>query len=266
MTDRNQPLAPLNPETVDTLGPWKTTKTSSVPPSGGVGSEITSAVIGTGEAVTGHPPGGQRGTVVEIAITTTGTLVTLVRTFTRSSDGHHHEGESRQHLHETPAQALAWLIDDGRGKLGPAAKTAWMQACARFAPMKGMDRDRADESEQEYLLGELENLSSEWFVLNGADWSAHSIMRFPSGVEGRSNGHFSIAFVWMGQPVPSGDDGELWLTVEAARRLAETPAPSRLRELRRAIERRYLADGSFYPWGSTGLLISETDLLGGHPK
>jgi len=70
-----------------------------------------------------------RGTTVTIRLTPGGSLVTTRLTFRPGSE------EQTGAAHATPAGALDWLLADGKGKLGPASKEAWKQACQNVPPM-----------------------------------------------------------------------------------------------------------------------------------
>lgn len=85
----------------------------------------------------------QRGVDVEIFVTEKGRLVTTRNAWTRAPDGGSSDSQTSQ-VCETPARAYQWLLDDGKGKLGPASKAAWVMACQTFAPMSGLEIERID--------------------------------------------------------------------------------------------------------------------------
>lgn len=90
--------------------------------------------IGTGEHGTGGTSGYSgdwtRGTDVTIYLTEAGSIITAVTQWSRW------DGEGSLHraaIHSTPADALAWLVRDCGGSLGPASKKAWENACEHKA-------------------------------------------------------------------------------------------------------------------------------------
>jgi hypothetical protein len=129
------PLGPLNPRDTDPLGAPVTRKFSVV---GQLDVERQVWLLGEGEMLIGGKDRAtaERWTTVEILLTKNLTILTY-----RESGGRN-QASGAFGAHMTPAAALKWLIEDGKGKLGPASKAAWVQACARFAPMRGMDVDR----------------------------------------------------------------------------------------------------------------------------
>lgn len=46
---------------------------------------------------------------------------------------------SRAAVHDDPAAAFRWLVEDGRGKLGAVSKAAWEQACRNWPSLDGED-------------------------------------------------------------------------------------------------------------------------------
>lgn len=134
--DPKLPLAPLDPKDTGSLGD---VQTWNHPRSQGLDLEIRGWIIGKGEAAAGR----NRRTIVEIALTTKGRLITTRRSESRDADGWElHEATGQ--FHETPERAYAWLLEDGHGKLGPASRAAWVAACRTFAPMNGMEVERVD--------------------------------------------------------------------------------------------------------------------------
>ncbi len=136
MPNPSKPLAPLSPESVDTLGK---PRTWTVERPGNLDIEVSAWKLGEGRIDVGGPES-RRTTTVEIWLTTKGRLLT-VRRASSDVDGVSTVEQASQ-FHETPASALAWLIADGKGKLGRASKVAWVQACRTFAPMSGMEIER----------------------------------------------------------------------------------------------------------------------------
>lgn len=140
MTDPLKPLAPLPPALTATLGPAE--PRTFIRPDG-LDIQIAGWRIGLGQI--GVPGKGssrsQRGVDVEIFVTEQGRLVTTRNAWTRAPDGGSHHSQTSQ-VHETPAAAYQWLLDDGKGKLGPASKAAWVQACQTLAPMSGLEVER----------------------------------------------------------------------------------------------------------------------------
>lgn len=92
--------------------------------------------IGSGVRQFVDDKGCDRGTEVIIYATSSGKIVTEVRQWTKRPI----ESESRSRrdaaAHERPEDALEWLKQDGKGSLGPASKTAWLEACETFEPLK----------------------------------------------------------------------------------------------------------------------------------
>jgi hypothetical protein len=76
-----------------------------------------------------------RGTWVRIFVTRAGSLVTSVHQWQRG------RGAPRERhvaaVHNTPGEALTWLVEDGKGRLGPASCEAWRMACEVHAALRG---------------------------------------------------------------------------------------------------------------------------------
>jgi len=70
-----------------------------------------------------------RGVRVEIGLTVNGNLIAWVKRYDKSNDA------CDATIGETPDDILAWLRKDSGGKLGPATKKAWAQAC-EYGPLK----------------------------------------------------------------------------------------------------------------------------------
>jgi hypothetical protein len=136
MADPLKPLAPLDPSQIAHLGdpaPW------TLPRQGDRDIQFSGWVIGKGEiAADGTDPAtATRGTTVEILLTKTGRLVTSRTSWTRTDDVC--TDSQRSQFHETADAAYRWLIKDGNGKLGPASKIAWTQACRALPALAGFD-------------------------------------------------------------------------------------------------------------------------------
>jgi len=70
-----------------------------------------------------------KGVRVEIALTAGGTLVGWVKRYSPEGD------KCDACVAELPEELLRWLRADSGGKLGPATKKAWAQAC-EYGPLK----------------------------------------------------------------------------------------------------------------------------------
>ncbi len=140
--DATKPLAPLDLDTrthlTATLGP---SKPHFVGISEGRDIHTAGWTIGLGQIGVGGNP--TRGTDVEILLTEGGRLITTRRSWTRGADGVDTVSQTGC-VHETPAAAYQWLVNDGKGKLGPASKTAWVQACRAVPLMAGLEFERVD--------------------------------------------------------------------------------------------------------------------------
>lgn len=75
---------------------------------------------------------------VAIYLTTGGRLVTWTAWQAPSKTGR--AGAS----HETAAGALAWLRQQNKGRLGPASKAAWTQACTAWPPLEAEATERVE--------------------------------------------------------------------------------------------------------------------------
>ncbi len=138
--DAKQPLAPLAPELIahlnSTLGQPKPVFMAII------GSRDIHAdcwEIGRGRIEAGDPKA-RRYTEVKIWLTPGGTLITTKTVGT--TDGPVHTDSSTGSPHATPAAAYQWLLDDGKGKLGPASKQAWVTACRAVPPMAEFEYER----------------------------------------------------------------------------------------------------------------------------
>ena len=143
--DPAKPLAPLSPETVKhltaRLGP---AEPCLVTRQGYLDIHVQAWLIGCGETRADTGTGEvQRGTTVEIRLTVGGNLVTTRCAWTRTADGSSEDSQTGQ-VHSTPHLAYEWLIKDGKGKLGPASKDAWVQACRNVPTMSGLEYERVE--------------------------------------------------------------------------------------------------------------------------
>jgi len=83
-----------------------------------------------------------RGTQVSIFVTRSGKIITAVHQWQRSE-----KLERQRHdagVHQTPEDALEWLIQDGNGKLGRASREAWEIACSVWSPLQGHEVEVID--------------------------------------------------------------------------------------------------------------------------
>lgn len=144
-----QEFAPLAPDLVShltrTLGPPRDHTFSR---DGGLDMQVVGAwTIGKGQF--GDDEDAEpttrtlRGTTVRVLLTTTGRFVTT-RTRWRNHVGGSSEESSTGGVYGSPAQVLDWLISDGEGKLGPASKAAWTEACRHVPPMNGLQYERVE--------------------------------------------------------------------------------------------------------------------------
>jgi hypothetical protein len=134
---------PLGPPSSDLAAKLGLPETWMVPRPGQLDAEVTAWKLGQGEIIVGDAAATHRGTTVEIWLTLRGNLMTVRRSWTKSADGSRSD-EQTSAVHETPEEALAWLVADGRNKLGAASKAAWVGACRSYSPMKGMDTQRIE--------------------------------------------------------------------------------------------------------------------------
>lgn len=87
-------------------------------------------------------PDSRVGTQVKIFVTTGANIITAVHQWQRTDETERHR--RRAAVHQTPEHALAWLIEDGNGKLGKASKEAWETACQTWPEFDGKDVERID--------------------------------------------------------------------------------------------------------------------------
>lgn len=82
-------------------------------------------------------PEAPRGTSISIFATRRGRFVTSVHQWQRDA-----KRERERHaaaVHDSAEDALAWLIQDGGGRLGQSSKEAWDMACRVWLPLQGHD-------------------------------------------------------------------------------------------------------------------------------
>ncbi len=133
-------IAPLDPQLAErlatTLGP---PKTHTIQRDGDRDLALNAWIIGRGEVRV--PPDAstvERGTTVEIFLTDNGRLLASRAAWTRRPGVA--EAVSRYtSMPETMPEALyRWLLKDGKGKLGPASKQAWTEACRNVPSMAAL--------------------------------------------------------------------------------------------------------------------------------
>jgi hypothetical protein len=146
--DPHRSLSPLDPAVAEHL-----TKTLGAPESfllaqdGGRDIRALGWVIGKGsiEAASNGPT--RRGTIVTIWLTEGGQLVTHRESWKKGEPykGRVFDGaEGTGRVNSSPATALQWLVDDGKGRLGPASKAAWVQACRSVPSMNTFEYEHVD--------------------------------------------------------------------------------------------------------------------------
>jgi hypothetical protein len=139
MVDLTKPLRPLDfvVQLTEKLGP---AEPHVVGVDGDRDISTKGWIVGRGQTIAqelGRTAELQRGTDVEILLTVGGTLITTRCSWTRGLDGE--EVSQTGKPHETPDLAYRWLVNDGKGKLGPASKQAWSEACRTVPPMSGLE-------------------------------------------------------------------------------------------------------------------------------
>ncbi len=81
--------------------------------------------------------GNDRGTHVQIFVTTSRKIVTAVHQWQRKKGRKRHKAQ----VHESPEAAMSFLMEDGGGKLGRASREAWIMACNVEPTLKGYDAE-----------------------------------------------------------------------------------------------------------------------------
>lgn len=94
-------------------------------------------LVGAGRVEAGDA---RRYTEVRIWLTPGGTLITNRTNGT--VDGNFTGTSSTGCAHSSPDSAYQWLLKDGKGKLGPVSKEAWVKACRNVPPMAGLEYER----------------------------------------------------------------------------------------------------------------------------
>lgn len=82
-------------------------------------------------------PDASRGTAIAVFVTRRDKIVTSVHQWQKDI-----KRERQRHAaaaHDTAEEALAWLIEDGRGHLGKASKEAWELACQVWPALQGYE-------------------------------------------------------------------------------------------------------------------------------
>jgi hypothetical protein len=80
---------------------------------------------------------------VQIFVTPGGAIVTACRRFEQPLDASAARAESvTAAAHRKIEDAIAWLKNDAGGKLGPAGKTAWVNACRSVPELAAQEYER----------------------------------------------------------------------------------------------------------------------------
>ena len=137
MADPAKPLGPLDPQIVahlnSNLGP---AQPFLLRIRGGLDIKVDAWVIGRADMINGN-----RGTTVEIRITPAGSLLTTHHSWSKDPESRRSDKVEGQ-AHATAADALQWLLANGKGELATTSKLAWMAACGTCPPMAGLDVQR----------------------------------------------------------------------------------------------------------------------------
>lgn len=138
-TDARSSLSPLDPHLANhlatTIGPPESVLITR---QGDRDIRVDAWTIGRGRTTAPMDASrAERGIDVDIRLTVTGHVVTTRRAWTSTPDGGSHDSQTGQ-VHSTPHLAYEWLLKDGKGKLGPASKQAWVQACKNVPPISGL--------------------------------------------------------------------------------------------------------------------------------
>jgi hypothetical protein len=140
MTVATKSIAPLDPHLAErlsaTLGP---PQPHTIEREGDRDLALTAWVIGRGEVrATPDASRVERGTTVEIFLTTNGRLLASRAAWTRRPGVAGTVSRCSSMPEAMPEALYRWLVLDGKGKLGPASKEAWTQACRNVPPMAGL--------------------------------------------------------------------------------------------------------------------------------
>ena len=143
--DPRKPLSPLDSQVINhltaALGP---PQSCLITRQGDRDIYINAWVVGFGRTtVPADSSKVEKGIDVTIRLTAGGALVTTRCAWTRTPDGESQESQTGQ-VHTAPDLAYQWLVKDGKGKLGPASKEAWIQACLTVPPMNGLEFERVE--------------------------------------------------------------------------------------------------------------------------
>jgi hypothetical protein len=133
-------IAPLDPQLAErlttTLGP---PKTHTIERDGDRDLALNAWVIGRGEVrATPDAAKVERGTTVEIFLTDNGRLLASRAAWTRRPGVAEAVSRYASMPEAMPEALYRWLLNDGKGKLGPASKEAWTQACRNVPPMAAL--------------------------------------------------------------------------------------------------------------------------------
>ncbi len=83
-----------------------------------------------------------RGTLVRVFVTRAAKIVTSVRQWQRGRGAPRERNTAA--VHETPELALAWLVEDGGGRLGSASCEAWRKACTAWPTFRDHGAEEID--------------------------------------------------------------------------------------------------------------------------
>jgi len=95
-------------------------------------------LVGFNDVDTNDP----RGTQVQIFVTQSGKIITAVYGWQRKAELSRERHKAA--VHTDPEDALAWLIEDGGGKLGRSSRQAWDMACQVEPILAGHDVEVVD--------------------------------------------------------------------------------------------------------------------------
>jgi hypothetical protein len=77
--------------------------------------------------------------IVDIWVTDTGRIVTAETRWSREREDPHKTAAA---VHDDPADALKWLRQRARGRLGSVSKEAWRQACSVVTEFADLETER----------------------------------------------------------------------------------------------------------------------------
>ncbi len=140
--DGTTPLGPLMPEIIShlsaSLGPPREFLLSI---QGGRDIHASAWLVGHGHVEAPGNGNATRTLDVEIRLTPEGNFVVTRINRTVGADSSVNQS-STGGVRSTPAALYDWLLSDAKGKLGPASKAAWVQACRTVPPMNGLEFER----------------------------------------------------------------------------------------------------------------------------